>query len=848
MRGTGFLAGVFSAALVLAAPVRADENVMVVFDGSNSMWGQIDGTAKIEIARDVMDNLLGEWVDDRTVGLMAYGHRRRGDCGDIEVLVSPGQGARQDILDRVNAITPTGKTPLTDAVEMAATALSHTDQPATVVLISDGVESCQRDPCALAESLERGGVDFTAHVVGFGLARDEDVASLSCIAEVTGGEYIAATNSEELGKAFDAVGMAVAEVAPEPAPAPEPEPEAPSVAVNGPQSAVGGSEITVTWQPTIDEDDYVTVLPVGADPDEFGEYARVRDGSEAELAVPGEQGLYEIRYVSQDSKTVLGKADLEVTKPEVDLSAGESVQTGAALAVSWTPTINQKDYVTIVAMGAKAGEFGDYLTVRDDAEGDLTAPAEPGLYEIRYVLNVDRRTVASREIEVTEPQVTLQIPESAQTGAAFDVSWAGTVNTEDYVTIVPLGADEGEFGDYFVVRDASQGALQAPATEGMYEVRYVLREGRKTLASQTMEVTTPSVEISGPESVVTGANFDVAWSGTINQQDYMTILPAGSEEGEFGNYFVVRDDATGTLTAPSEPGLYELRYVLREGSKTIASADIEVTEPEVTVSAPETVLAGSKIDVSWTGAVSSDDYISIVPMGTDEGEFGNYLVVRSNTEDDLQAPAETGLYEIRYVLREGSKTLATAMVEIVEPEVSVSAPGEVRAGDELRITWTGTVNSADYVSFVPAGSPDDEFGIYKQVRDRTEYDITVPDQTGLYEVRYILHEGTRVLARATVEVLPKDAQLSTGAAIEAPDAAAAGATIDVGWTLDSASDDQRVTVARGEQAIFTWISAKKIKDDPPMSITLPEEPGVYEIRVLDVTNKKVLARKTITLQ
>src|SRR6056297_3570075 len=117
------LAATLAAAALPAAPAQADENVMVVFDGSNSMWGQIDGVAKIEIARGVMGNLLGSWADERNVGLMAYGHRQRGDCSDIEVLVQPGQAARQSILDRVGAITPTGKTPLTDAVEQAAETL-----------------------------------------------------------------------------------------------------------------------------------------------------------------------------------------------------------------------------------------------------------------------------------------------------------------------------------------------------------------------------------------------------------------------------------------------------------------------------------------------------------------------------------------------------------------------------------------------------------------------------------------------------------------------------------------------------------------------------------------------------
>ena len=174
--------------LACAAPASAvsEDNVMIVFDGSNSMWGQIEGVAKIEIARNVMDHLLGDWTQQRHVGLMAYGHRRQGDCADIETLVAPDTETRTQILDRIGGITPTGKTPLTGAIEQAATSLSYTDTPATVILISDGLESCNRDPCALAETLEKRGVSFTAHVVGFGLG-DTDASALSCIADNTGG-------------------------------------------------------------------------------------------------------------------------------------------------------------------------------------------------------------------------------------------------------------------------------------------------------------------------------------------------------------------------------------------------------------------------------------------------------------------------------------------------------------------------------------------------------------------------------------------------------------------------------------------------------------------------------------
>src|SRR5690606_33022457 len=65
-----------------AAPAGA-RDVMVVYDASGSMWGQIDGTAKIEIARQVMADLVAGWPADINLGLVAYGHRHEGRCDDI---------------------------------------------------------------------------------------------------------------------------------------------------------------------------------------------------------------------------------------------------------------------------------------------------------------------------------------------------------------------------------------------------------------------------------------------------------------------------------------------------------------------------------------------------------------------------------------------------------------------------------------------------------------------------------------------------------------------------------------------------------------------------------------------
>lgn len=191
----------FLAVSVAAVPVHAQtlSDTLIVLDASGSMWGQIQGRSKIEIARETLSSVLSETSPDMNIGMIAYGHRVRGQCSDIETLVPMG-AARQtvpQIIDAANRITPRGMTPLSDAVRKAAEEMLYTERAATVVLITDGVETCDADPCALGRELEAAGIDFTAHVVGFGLSGDEG-RQVACLAENTGGRYIAADDADQL--------------------------------------------------------------------------------------------------------------------------------------------------------------------------------------------------------------------------------------------------------------------------------------------------------------------------------------------------------------------------------------------------------------------------------------------------------------------------------------------------------------------------------------------------------------------------------------------------------------------------------------------------------------------------
>jgi Ca-activated chloride channel family protein len=242
------------AGLLAATEGTAADKTMIVLDASGSMWGQIGGRSKIEIARETLGTVLKSVPDGTELGLMVYGHREKGSCSDIELAVPPGAGTQNAITAFVNGLNPKGKTPLTQSVEQAADILKYTEDKATVVLVTDGLETCEADPCALASALESKGVDFTTHVVGFGLTAEEG-RQVACLAENTGGKYFQAADAAQLVAALtETVAEApmskpkeeVAAAEPEPEPAVEFNTELDSVLSEGGPSL--GENSDVFWQ------------------------------------------------------------------------------------------------------------------------------------------------------------------------------------------------------------------------------------------------------------------------------------------------------------------------------------------------------------------------------------------------------------------------------------------------------------------------------------------------------------------------------------------------------------------------------------------------------------------------
>src|SRR5262245_16147662 len=210
------LCGLAAAFLALGLPLLcqgaraqgADASaLMIVFDGSGSMWGPMEGTrqSKLVVAREGLRRALLKVAPQTRIGLMSFGHRR-GDCGDVELMRRAEPMDMDRVMGPLERLNPKGRGPLTLALREAAKALPSDGARRTLVLIHDDADNCQPDLCTLATELRGAGV--RAHVISLA-PKPEDVAKMTCLPEATGGRLLLAQTAEQAEAAIeDAVRLA----------------------------------------------------------------------------------------------------------------------------------------------------------------------------------------------------------------------------------------------------------------------------------------------------------------------------------------------------------------------------------------------------------------------------------------------------------------------------------------------------------------------------------------------------------------------------------------------------------------------------------------------------------------
>ena len=512
--------------LIFSLSANAADRTIIVLDASGSMWAQIDGKSRIEIAKETVRTVVGNLPPDREIGLMVYGHRDKGSCEDIELVVPPAAGTSAAIIAATNKISPKGKTPLSAAVKQAAEALKYTEEKATVILVTDGLETCNADPCALGAELEKAGVDFTAHVVGFGLTEAEG-KKVACLATNTGGQYIQASDAKSLTKALTTTVLKTETPPPPPKPA--------AVEFNFVPSLVlseGGPVVN---------DDAGNVWEI---------YKIKSDGTQGER-VTTEYNRYKGKLEAGEYivKALLGAASteqkitIEATKASTPLfvlnagttiihpraAPGAEVTDGAAVLSKYPggSTTNYGNVKLIVPAGEQTvtvtignGSVSETFNVAagEVVEKDVIAGVGHVVFNAFYVegMRVDDTGTA-----FTVSQATKKIDGSrVGMGTAYGPDTKFDLPGGDYVALIEIGGTKVETP--FSVKVGEASAVNAKLNAGILSVKAPGYDGWKVLSAK------PKIDGSREQFAY---NFGEEWQTTLVAGDYLVVTTKKDESG-----------------------------------------------------------------------------------------------------------------------------------------------------------------------------------------------------------------------------------------------------------------------------------------------------------------------------
>lgn len=475
-------------ALLTATAAQAAGRAIIVLDASGSMWGQIDGKPKLEIAREALRSVLKTIPADTELGLMAYGHREKGSCSDIELVVPPATGSAAAITAAADSMKFLGKTPLSAAVKQAAEDLKYTEEKATVVLITDGLETCNADPCALGKELEQSGVDFTAHVVGFGLTAEEG-RQVACLAENTGGKYIQASDAQALEEA-----LVQTVAAPQPAPTPEPQQEPATPEFN----FVPELTMAKDGAPLMDAGNAWEIYKAKADgtkgerlTTEYGNYkGSLEPGDYVIRATLGEAAVEQpLKVEAGQSYTPLFVLDAGTLIVRPRPSEDGDIDTGAAVVIDFPGAEHPSTYYGETKVVLPAGEQKVKVTIGQGEASETIQLAAGQTVEKDIVVGVGRVVVnalyaqggekveasgldvkiykAAKKIDGSREQVTYGFGPDGK----FDLpagDYVAVVRMDQAETEQPFNIKVGEAGEVTAVLDAGVLAIDAP---GAKEIR-----------------------------------------------------------------------------------------------------------------------------------------------------------------------------------------------------------------------------------------------------------------------------------------------------------------------------------------------------------------------------------------
>ncbi len=173
--------------------------ILFVLDASGSMKSKWGNTTRMEAAKKILINLVDSLKDIKNVeiALRCYGYQNPvsvHDCKDTKLVVGFHPNNTAEIIKFVEKVQPNGYTPIAYSLTQAAADFPDANGKNVVILITDGIEECDGDPCAVSKQLQARNVILRPYIVGIGLD-EQKMKFFDCV-----GKYYQPQNEKDLGQ------------------------------------------------------------------------------------------------------------------------------------------------------------------------------------------------------------------------------------------------------------------------------------------------------------------------------------------------------------------------------------------------------------------------------------------------------------------------------------------------------------------------------------------------------------------------------------------------------------------------------------------------------------------------
>jgi Ca-activated chloride channel family protein len=343
--------------------------------------------------------------------------------------------------------------------------------------------------------------------------------------------------------------------------------------------------------------------------------------------------------------------------PEAALNAPEKVIKGTEFEILPEAVPGIGGYVYLYRSG-KDKHIG-YGRVLENSDGykpiRIRMPALAGDYELRWTMK-DKRTIATRAIVSTEPEVKIIVPERATVGTEIEINFDAPLGLGGYVYLYPAGRDKSIAHAYVVEGESDNykpSVIRLPAAAGDYVLKWISPD-KQVYAEAEFAAEEAKVSITAPAEVPAGTEFEVSLDAPRGLSGYIYLYPAGKKKHIAHAY--VREGKTTVydktrLRLPAVPGKFDVRWISAR-KEVLASTSLTSVAAEMALNAPDSAQAGTEIAVNMEGPAGLGGYIYLYPEG--RNKHITYAYVRGGKVEDyapsrIRLPATSGNYVLRWI-------------------------------------------------------------------------------------------------------------------------------------------------------------------------------------------------------